>query len=437
MAAVGVDQSIADWRPLPGHTAGDEAPKLVSPPTRVSGLPVISDNGRYVAYITNIVRQHGEQQRDQIFLWDREERKRHLISQDNEKDPNKQGEGNSLYPAISGDGSRVVYASDARDIDPECADGQMHIYMRIWDQMKKKSDCISKPRTTGSLGSSSPTISVLPAISGDGETVSWASNMSNQVEGDADGFADVFVWTHAEGIRLASISLNGSQGNGHSSLSSLDRSGNKLAFMSEANNLVSGDNNQVSDIFIRNIAEEVTLMVSVGLEGKPGNQISAGPMISSDGQHVVFVSKATNLVPNDTNDKWDVFVRHLKTGMTERVSVADGTNGMEANNDSVYAGITRNGRCVIFQSDANNLTPGDKNNKEDIYVRDMFTSRTVRVSLGIQGRESNDDSYFPVISADGSTIAYTSDASNQVKAGDRKINDPDVYTGQLPEDICR
>jgi hypothetical protein len=411
------------------------APKLASPPTRASGLPVISDNGRYVSYISNIVRQHGEQQRDQIFLWDNQTQQRHLISQDNEKDPDKQGEGNSLYPAISGDGSRVVYATDARDIDPVCGDGQMNIYMRIWDQMKT-SDCISKPQSLP-FGSPSLAMSTLPAISGDGQTVSWASNMTNQVEGDANGYTDVFVWTNDAGIRLASVATDGTQGNGPSSKSSLDQTGQRLVFMSEASNLVSGDANKASDIFLRNLNEEKTILVSLSSTGEPGNQFSAGPMISRDGQHVVFLSKATNLVPGDTNDKLDVFVRHLATGTTERVSVADGNSGIEANGNSAYAAITGNGRCVVFQSQATNLVTGDANGQDDIYVRDLLTQHTTRLSLGRGKREANDDSFFPAISADGTTVAYTSNATRLTAGGDSKSNDPDVYIQRLPSGLCR
>lgn len=437
VTALGANELWAVEYPIRGNPAikiaesAYPSPKVASLPSRITGLPVISDNGRYIAYITNVVRKGGKQQRNQIFLWDAVTKNKYPISRDDDNDQDNQAEGNSMYPAISADGSRVVYGSDAHDIDADCTNGQMNIYMRIWDQMKS-SDCISKPQSD----QPSLVMSILPAVSGDGKTISWASNTTNQVEGDVNGYADVFVWTNRAGIRLASVASDGTQGNAHSSLSSLDQTGNKLVFMSEASNLVAGDVNQASDIFFRDLTEGQTSLISVSSTGEPGNQLSTGPMISRDGKHVVFVSKASNLVPNDTNDKFDVFVRHLDTGMTERVSLADDNLVSEANDDSAHAGITGNGRCVIFQSKATNLVTGDANSEDDIFVRDLLTHRTTRVSLGKGGREANGDSFFPAISADGTTVAYTSNATRHAKGSDSKRNDPDVYVDKLPEGLC-
>jgi len=434
LAALGVDQSIAGWRPLPGLTAGDEAPKLASPPTRASALPVISDNGRYIAYITNIVRNQSRQQRDQIFLRDVRGRKNYLISRRGKRE----GDGNSLYPAISSDGRRVVYASDAVNLDPACDTGLMNIYLSIRSLATKtmSTKCISQTQPDG-IDGAPPPMSLLPAISGDGHTISWTSDTAYQVQGDVNGQADVFVWNQNTGIRLASVASDGAQGNGPSSLSSLDRSGQQLVFMSEATNLVPDDTNQASDIFLRNLTDGKTSLVSVGHDGESGNQPSMLPMVSRDGQHVVFASKASNLVLGDTNKEWDVFVRHLRDGTTERVSMADGQPGAEGNGASTVAGITGNGRCVIFQSQASNLVAGDTNGTEDIYVRDLLTRRTTRISLGHREREANDDTFYPVISADGSTVAYTSTATNLTLNGDRKADDSDVYVLKLPKGWCR
>jgi len=434
--------SIQSRPPLPKppycSPASDMAPKLASPTTRASGLPVISDNGRYVAYITNIVRQHGEQQRDQIFLWDNQTQRRHLISQDNEKDPDKQGEGNSLYPAISGDGSRVIYASDARDIDPDCADGQMNIYLRIWDQMKT-SDCLSKARN----GSQANGSSLYPSISGDGLSVSWSSNAGNFVDpkGVTLEWTAVWVWTNDQGIRLVSVAHDGGRANAHSGSSQLDQNGQHITFTSEASNLTVGDTNDQPDIFVRtlnagNPALEKTELVSVGVDGKPANAKSAGSAISRDGLKIAFVSAASNLVEGDTNGKRDIFVRDLSDPdhpVTERVSLS--SDGQPANGDSDAVSITRDGRCVAFQSYATSLVAGDNNASTDAFVHDRQTGRTERVSRERKGKEANNDSFFPVISADGSTVAFTSTATHLASGSDRK-DDPDVYVAQLPDGLC-
>ena len=402
--------------------------KTISPPARASGLPTISDNGRYAAYVSNIVRQGGRQQRNQIFLWDDRTRRSRLISQDYDRDADKQSAGNSLYPAISGDGSRVVYAADARDLDPDCADGQMHIYLRLWDQLKS-SDCLSAPPR----GVTGDGMNLYPAISGNGLTVSWASNVSTLVPSDTNDRADIFVWTNGQDLRLASVASDGAPANGHSSLSSLDQTGQRLAFMSEASNLVSGDTNEQSDIFIRDLAQAKTALVSIGVNGEAANGLSAGPALSRDGRHVAFVSAASNLVPGDTNGQRDIFVRHLDSQTTERVSLA--SDGTEANGHSDFASITANGRCVAFQSDATNLAPGDSNADLDVFVRDRQTGRTERVSLGRRNLEPNDDSFFPVISADGTTVAFTSTATRLAPGSDRD-DDPDVFVRKLPAGLC-
>lgn len=411
--------------------AGDMAPKLVSPRARASGLPAISDNGRYIAYITNIVRQQGEQQRDQIFLWDAKQKNRHLISQDNDKDPDKQGEGNSLYPAINGDGSRVVYASDARDIDPDCADGKMNIYLRIWDQLKT-ADCISKSPV------GVPAHGMSPSISGDGLTVSWSGPFVTENNKDQ---TDIFVWTNPQGIRRVSLASNGGSANGSSESSSLDQSGQRITFTSEASNLIAGDSNKHPDIFVRSLNPaqpelEQTALVSVGFNGEPANDKSAGSTISRNGLVIAFVSAATNLVTDDTNDKRDVFIRDLADPahpVTVRVSLS--SDGKQANGDSDVISLTADGRCVAFQSDASNLAPEDKNASTDAYVHDRQTGRTERVSLKRNGREGNDDSFFPSISADGTTIAFTSTGTQLTRNSDHQDN-PDVYVVTLPDGLC-
>lgn len=416
-------------------SAADAAPTLVSPAARTSGLPVISDQGRYIAYITNIVRDKGRQQRDQIFLWDTKGRKLHLISQDNEKDADKQGEGNSLYPAISGDGSRVVYASDARDIDPDCANGQMNIHLRSWDQMQS-SDCLSKARN----GSPANGPSAYPSISGDGLTVSWESNAGNFVDpaGGILEWADVWVWTNDQGIRPVSVAYDGAPTNGHSGSSHLDQTGQHITFTSEASNLMAGDTNDQPDIFVRilnaaNPASEKTELVSIGLHGEPANGKSAGSAISRNGAVIAFVSAASNLVDGDSNGKRDIFVRDLNGLTTEHVSL--NSDGQQANGDSDAVSLTGDGRCVAFQSDATNLAPGDNNASTDAFVRDRQTGRTVRVSLSRKGREANNDSFFPVISADGTTVAFTSTASHLAPGSDPQ-DDPDVYVEKLPDGLC-
>jgi PKD repeat protein len=148
-----------------------------------------------------------------------------------------------------------------------------------------------------------------------------------------------------------------------------------VLFTSDASNLVSGDTNGVSDIFVHDLQSGETRRVSVASDGRQGNSRSYyHPSISADGRFVAFTSLATNLVYGDTNLSHDVFAHDLQTGETRLVSLAaDGTQG---NNHSVDPFISADGRLVAFHSAASNLVYSDTNSAADIFVQDW----------GIQGQ---------------------------------------------------
>jgi Tol biopolymer transport system component len=138
---------------------------------------------------------------------------------------------------------------------------------------------------------------------------------------------------------------------------------------------------------------------------------------------VAFASSATNLVSGDTNKHPDIFVRDLQTNQTTRVSVA--SDGTQANNFSFNPSISADGRYVAFTSWANNLVSGDTNGGRDIFVHDRQTGATTRVSVATGGGQAAADSQRPSISADGRYVAFESDASNLV-SGDTN-NHPDIF----------
>ena len=188
--------------------------------------------------------------------------------------------------------------------------------------------------------------------------------------------------------------------------------GRFVAFGSDATNLVTGDTNAVSDAFVYDRVTGTTERVSVSSAGAEANGTSFAPAISADGRFVAFPSEATNLVPGDTNGVTDVFVRDRLTGTTERVSVSSA--GAEANGTSFAPAISADGRFVAFPSEATNLVPGDTNGATDVFVRDRLTATTDRVSVDSAGAQANDRSDFPAISADGSVVAFVSTATNLV-----------------------
>jgi Tol biopolymer transport system component len=177
---------------------------------------------------------------------------------------------------------------------------------------------------------------------------------------------------------------------------------------------------------------QVTERVSVDSSGAQSSfrDWSDHPSISRDGRYVAFQSIASNLVAGDTNGYMDVFVHDRRTGTTIRASVDSAGN--QANYDSLHPVISADGQLVAFGSDTTDLVP-DHNDARDVFVHDLRTGVTERVSISTSGAEANDWSDYVSdnekgtisISADGSIVAFTSWASN-LDAGDVNIL-PDVF----------
>ena len=137
-------------------------------------------------------------------------------------------------------------------------------------------------------------------------------------------------------------------------------------------------------------------------EGIEADDDSENPSISGDGNYIAFMSDATNLVTDDTNSDSDIFIHNRETGETTRVSVD--SLGNEANNDSENPSISvdeENNVYVVFASDASNLVAGDTNNRKDIFLRNVTTGETTRLSVDSSENQANRDSENPSISTDG------------------------------------
>jgi Tol biopolymer transport system component len=224
-------------------------------------------------------------------------------------------------------------------------------------------------------------------------------------------------------ITRVSFDSAGNQGNRSSYTPSISADGRFVAFYSDASNIVPGDTNNRDDIFVRDRLTNTTTRVSVDSAGNQDNGTSFfyAPSISADGRFVAFYSEASNLVPGDTNNTFDIFVRDRLTNTTTRVSVDSAGN--QANRKSEGASISADGRFVAFQSDASNIVPGDTNIRRDIFVRDRLTNTTTGVSVDSAGNPANNGSYNPSISADGRFVAFQSPASNIVPGDTNRRDD--------------
>ncbi len=258
--------------------------------------------------------------------------------------------------------------------------------------------------------------SVEPRISADGRHVLFMSSASNLVSGDTNGSPDVFLHDLETGATSrVSLDSNGVQGNNWSYARGLSRDARFVAFDSHATNLVAGDTNGASDVFVRDLSTGVTTRVSVATSGAQANAGAGYAAISADGRYVAFESISSNLVAGDTGGWSDVFLHDRQTGVTRRVSVDSG--GAAADRDSEKASISADGRYVAFQSRALNLASGDPNGTWDVFVHDVATGVTACASTTPAGVPGNGLSERCAISADGRYVAFTSGASNLV-AGD-------------------
>src|SRR5262249_13443691 len=196
-----------------------------------------------------------------------------------------------------------------------------------------------------------------------------------------------------------SVASDGTQANDRSGFPALSADGRVVAFESLATNLVPRDTNRDWDVFVHDRQTGMTERVSVASDGAQANGPSTWVSLSADGRVVAFRSRASNLVPGDTNGTYDIFVHDRQTGMTERVSVA--SDGAQANGPSSFLALSADGRVVAFESRANNLVPGDTNGPADVFVHDRQTGVTERVSVASDGTEGDNVSRSPALSADG------------------------------------
>lgn len=212
-----------------------------------------------------------------------------------------------------------------------------------------------------------------------------------------------------------SVGVNDLEGNGSSGGYSISANGRYIAFASNATNLVPEDTNGVEDVVVRDVFSNITTRISVASDGTQANGASGenwGIDISEDGRYVAFESLATNLVPDDTNEQKDIFLRDTISGETTRVSLA--TDGTQGNDWSNYPSVSGDGRYVAFTSVATNLVPNDWNNSADVFVYDTQNKTLLRASVSTDGAQGNAWSYSPSISADGRYVTFGSFASNLV-----------------------
>lgn len=364
-----------------------------------------------------------------------------LISRQSTADGAAGGDNATSDVSISADGRYVAFRSFADNLSGVDATGMTDIFVR--DTQTNETTLVS--RETGAAGPAADDDSEDPAISADGRFVVFESDADNLSADANPSFVNVFVRdletdtttlvsreTGAAGIGAA----DHSDGTGPPGISA---DGRFVAFMSEANNLSTEENEAFLNVFVRDTQSNTTILASraTGAAGLGAGADSNTSAISANGRFVGFQTQADNLAAGQDNSAGNVFLRDLETGSTElisRMSTSEGGAGADGN--SSFPAISADGRYVAFNSVAENLigghfdetcldpTPPSELNCAQVYLRDRTTSETKLISrVGDELLAGEGSSDHAAISADGRYIAFESDADNLSTADADATND--------------
>jgi len=359
--------------------------------------PAISANGQLVAFrstSSNLVVDDTNGVED-VFLYNRETEILERVTEG--------ANDVSRNVAISSDGQFVSFATTASNLVPE--DTNNAIDVLVYD------------REVGGLTRIPPTVpfevaggngeSIGASVNEDGRFVAFESLASDLVDEDSNEHSDIFVYDR----NTANNELLTRDANAGSFEPSISATGRFVAFQSDASNLVAGDQNGRTDIFVYDRDTASTQRLTPG-----GNHDSESPSISADGRFVAFESRADNLVAGDTNGANADILLYDRDSDTTSLVTAGGDSL------SIQPSISANGRFVAFSSIARNLVVDDPGNAlADIFVYDRVTGTIELLTSG-----ANDPSTEPAISEDGDFVAFVSNASN-LGVGASNISGNNVY----------
>jgi Tol biopolymer transport system component len=401
---------------LTGSTdlVGTGVPGVVVGGNDLSG-PVMSADGRFVAYEGRPARGVLPAGLPVIWLWDADTLQTTLVS------VNLAGTGPAMganstgsdTPAISADGRFVAFLSYATNLVPSGANGLGQAFVRDLSQGRTRLVSLRRDGLRGGNGDAGA-----PTFSPDGRLVAFPSAADDLVVNDFNEAEDLFLRDlETDQTELVSIGGPSATAAGMSStgFQGLSADGRRLAFTSFAPNLVANDTNNVSDVFVRDWDNPTNLLISVSADGSgPANGLSRNPLISADGQVVVFTSFASNLVPGfaDTNQAEDVYARFL-SGST--ICVVPGAAA--ADQGTTSPSLSADGQYVAYQSRAALPTESatDANGWSDVYVRCLVSSTNLLASVNFAGTAAgNGPSELPRISPDARWVVFQSRATDLV-----------------------
>jgi Tol biopolymer transport system component len=384
--------------------------------------PSISRDGRYIAFASYAQLTPADTNAlSDIYVLDRARGK---VTLETGHIADDMPDRDCLTPGISDDGRFVVYETVRSD-----SDGTSRRVIELRDRSRGTTRFI-QGRSIPNGGSRRPT------ISRDGRIVAFTSAATNLTDdADANGaLEDVYTFDTASG-RIARVSLDSSghqPAHGASFAPAVSADGRFVAFTSTSafGSAAPPTSKPVTNVYVRDTRLGITTRVSDCRRSTEPNGNSYDAAISGDGRYVVFTSEASNLLSGDTNDASDVFLRDVQAGKTTMVS--RGVSGASANGPSGRASISATGEIVAFQSDASDLVCGSRcaaSEKDINLVSDVFVFSVAhqRMNCLSTGRMRwMEPSGAPAVNGAGDIIVFSS--RHPIDAQDT-ANDFDLFVG--------
>jgi Tol biopolymer transport system component len=370
----------------------------------IAATPAISADGRYVAFgggSINLVPGDTNGKSD-IFVKDLETGA--IVRANTAADGTEANDDYHLF-ALSGNGRYVAFSSRADNLVPDDTNGREDLFVK---DLETGAIVRANTAADGTVGTGQ---AIFPSLSGDGRYVSFTSEADNLVPGDTKWTTDVFVKDLESGeiIRIADSGFARLSYDGRHVLS---YDGRHVAFVTD---------DRPVQVFVKDLETGAAVHASTSAGGTGSNALSTSPALSADGRYVSFNSSADNLVPGDTNGATDVFVKDLQTGGIVRASTA--ADGAQANAASLDGNLSADGRYVSFRSQADNLVPGETNGEWHVFVKDLQTGGIVRASTAADGAQGNAASYPGNLSSNGPSVVFSSYASNLVSGDTNRKQD--------------
>ncbi|GEM_PF-1214905 len=360
-----------------------------------------------------------------VFLYDRETKMIEMVSVAAD---GSLGNGLAEKSAISPNGRYLTFHSAANNLVPGDTNGIADLF--IFDQQTN-----TLVRLLGNSGEEpNSTIGAID-FSDDSNSFTYNSTANNLVAGDTNAQGDVFIYDiDIAQSELVSLSSLGIQGNGASRNSSTSSGGRYTIFRTEANNFITGDTNGYGDTFTYDRETNTLELISQSVAGIISNSNSFEPVISEDGNIQIFRSTGSNLVPGDTNNKSDVFLFDRDAHELSLISKSDA--GILGDNTSRTPAISFDGNYIAYQSLASNLVVGDTNSVDDIFLYDRIHDTTQRISVSESGEQGNAGSEIPIMFSEQPWVMFQSSATNLVPGDTNGFFDVFLYEPDMvPDDI--